>query len=443
MDLSLDDIIKNKKKVQPQNSSLDDIIKKKNIKFNDPKARKDQNDRPQNTRKFETAITKRNITTDLRNKIPQQNDITDVRTKLIQKKKLKMVDAREQIRPLGGRQQPDVRDRLNKIKKGNVGVAASRLGGAASRLGGATSRLGGATSRLGGQVKTAPLNRRPSSNRPMGVVEPRYQNVRRQEEDYEELDMSPEMEYEDSYPQEPIYRQERPVVVKQIYQPPPPPPTREVVYVDQYGAPIRERPMYVDEYGAPINERPVYADEYDAPVRERTVYVDEYGNPIRTVEAPVRRPPPVRVVQARPLSSYAEAPVRRMASSYVEEPIRRSAPVRSVSDLSARRPLSTGLAARMDQQPSRPSIYAKMRQQQPQPQRGTKLVVNNLNPAVSQEDVEELFETIGKTLKVKMLRKGVAEVVFKSREDALKSVKVFNNRELDGQPMTVRIVNQQ
>lgn len=469
-DLSLDDIIKKKKGSNATGSlSLDDIIKKKKIQFRDPKASNNQNARPTNNRRNfpENRVPQKkgigsfgpgigslgagigNMGEDLRDRIAQKNNIgIDARNKLIQKKKLKMGDARSQIRPQAGQVDAraqirpqagpvDARDRISK-RNGSSGVAASRLGGQMKTTSMNGRQLG--VSRLGSQTKTM----RSSGNRPMRVAEPKYQDLGMQDDIYDEpsMTMTPDMVWENSYPQEPIYRQAPPVVVEEVYAPPPP-PKREVIYVDQYGAPIREpireRPVYVDEYGAPIRERPVYADEYDAPIRERTVYVDEYGAPIRErpvyVEAPARRPAPVRVVQARPMSSY-EAPVRRMSSPvYVEEPVRRSAPVR------VQKSVSSGLAARMDQQPSRPSMAGRMKQQQPQSQRGTKLLVTNLNSAVSGEDVEELFETIGKTISVRMLRKGVAEVFFVKREDATKSVKVFNNRELDGCPMGVRIIS--
>ncbi|MPC88927.1 polymerase delta-interacting protein 3 [Portunus trituberculatus] len=55
--------------------------------------------------------------------------------------------------------------------------------------------------------------------------------------------------------------------------------------------------------------------------------------------------------------------------------------------------------------------------------------------------MEELFGTIGNILSARMVREGVAEAVFMNEEDAYKSVEVFNNRQLDGQPMCVSVVN--
>ncbi|XP_042218283.1 uncharacterized protein LOC121863613 isoform X2 [Homarus americanus] len=91
-------------------------------------------------------------------------------------------------------------------------------------------------------------------------------------------------------------------------------------------------------------------------------------------------------------------------------------------------PLSSGLMARLDQ-PQRPAA----------PQ-GGKVLVTNLHHCVSVEDMEELFGTIGPILSARMIREGVAEAVFMNIEDAFRSVEVFNNRQLDGQPMCVTVV---
>merc|ERR1712198_446719 len=99
---------------------------------------------------------------------------------------------------------------------------------------------------------------------------------------YQTPAMHPDMVWETRYPEEQIYHQPQPVVVQQM---PAPMPYRDTVYVDEWGAPVRQ-----------------YVDEFDAPVRQRPVYV----------QAPMRRPAPVRVQriqQQQPL--YAEPPMRR------------------------------------------------------------------------------------------------------------------------------------
>jgi RNA recognition motif-containing protein len=76
------------------------------------------------------------------------------------------------------------------------------------------------------------------------------------------------------------------------------------------------------------------------------------------------------------------------------------------------------------------------------PLKGTKVVVSNLAPSVNWEDMVELFSDIGNLKVVKMTEPGSAEVVFYNREDALKSVRVYHRRDLDGRPMQVSIREQ-
>jgi len=54
--------------------------------------------------------------------------------------------------------------------------------------------------------------------------------------------------------------------------------------------------------------------------------------------------------------------------------------------------------------------------------------------------MEELFSTIGTIVNARMVREGVAEATFLKEEDALRSVEVFHNRQLDGLPMNVSII---
>ncbi|XP_053639450.1 uncharacterized protein [Cherax quadricarinatus] len=91
-------------------------------------------------------------------------------------------------------------------------------------------------------------------------------------------------------------------------------------------------------------------------------------------------------------------------------------------------PISSGLMARLDQPQHLPASQ------------GGKVLVTNLHHCVSVEDMEELFGTIGPILSARMVREGVAEAVFMHMEDAYRSVEVFNNRQLDGQPMCVTVV---
>ncbi|KAI1884583.1 hypothetical protein AGOR_G00227880 [Albula goreensis] len=69
------------------------------------------------------------------------------------------------------------------------------------------------------------------------------------------------------------------------------------------------------------------------------------------------------------------------------------------------------------------------------PLEGTKMTVNNLHPRVTEEDIVELFCVCGALKRARLLKVGVAEVVFVRKEDAVSAYRKYNNRCLDGQPM--------
>ncbi|CAH1963629.1 unnamed protein product [Acanthoscelides obtectus] len=72
---------------------------------------------------------------------------------------------------------------------------------------------------------------------------------------------------------------------------------------------------------------------------------------------------------------------------------------------------------------------------------GHRIVVSNLQNTVTQDDIKELFEDIGQLISAKLVRPGVAEVIYKNLKDAQKAVDTYHNRQLDGQPMKCLLVN--
>jgi len=70
---------------------------------------------------------------------------------------------------------------------------------------------------------------------------------------------------------------------------------------------------------------------------------------------------------------------------------------------------------------------------------GFKIYVTNLHHKVTQEDIVELFGDVGPLMKAALQRPGMAEVIYVHREDALRAVDVYNNRQLDGLPMHCNI----
>lgn len=72
---------------------------------------------------------------------------------------------------------------------------------------------------------------------------------------------------------------------------------------------------------------------------------------------------------------------------------------------------------------------------------GYRIVVSNLHGSVSQSDIRELFEDVGPLIDARLVRTGVAEVIFEKLQDAQMAVDTYHNRQLDGQPMKCLLVN--
>merc|ERR1712179_182126 len=64
------------------------------------------------------------------------------------------------------------------------------------------------------------------------------------------------------------------------------------------------------------------------------------------------------------------------------------------------------------------------------PLQGTKIVIQNLQTSVTQEDILELFGDIGALRRAKLVNPG----------DAVKAVEIYHNRQLDGKPMKCQLV---
>ncbi|XP_055875914.1 uncharacterized protein LOC106051257 isoform X1 [Biomphalaria glabrata] len=73
------------------------------------------------------------------------------------------------------------------------------------------------------------------------------------------------------------------------------------------------------------------------------------------------------------------------------------------------------------------------------PLQGFRVMVTNLFSTVTQDDIIELFGAVGPLKKAKLLKVGTAEVVYVNRQDAVSAVEKYHSRELDGQPMYVKM----
>ncbi|XP_014496966.1 THO complex subunit 4B-like isoform X2 [Vigna radiata var. radiata] len=79
-------------------------------------------------------------------------------------------------------------------------------------------------------------------------------------------------------------------------------------------------------------------------------------------------------------------------------------------------------------------------------ERGTKLLISNLDLGVSNGDIKLLFSEEGELKRCSIhydqngRSKGTAEVVFMRHSDALSAIKKYNNMRLDGKPLQIELV---
>lgn len=71
---------------------------------------------------------------------------------------------------------------------------------------------------------------------------------------------------------------------------------------------------------------------------------------------------------------------------------------------------------------------------------GYSVVVSNLNPAVTQSDILELFGDVGSIKSYQNINSTTAMVNFSHTQEAAAAVQTYNNRLLDGQPMQVTLI---
>lgn len=75
-----------------------------------------------------------------------------------------------------------------------------------------------------------------------------------------------------------------------------------------------------------------------------------------------------------------------------------------------------------------------------EPQQGASVLISNLIPTITQSEIIELFGDIGTLTGVNMINQTTALVSYQSSSDAVRAVKVYHNRFLDGKPMYVNMM---
>lgn len=185
------------------------------------------------------------------------------------------------------------------------------------------------------------------------------------------------------------------------------------------------------------------------------------SDPFDCYEVHTSRPVVQKAPPPAPLPHYDDLPPRRVSGRV------RSPPPPHPMYAEDRPHLSSTMRARLERAPN-PSdsmgIFSKMPPEEQQQQSssrhhhhhhhhqqplspspsppisGYRIVVSNLHSSVTQNDIKELFEDIGDLLESRLVRPGVAEVIYRTHKDAEEAVDTYHNRQLDGQPMKCLLV---
>lgn len=175
-----------------------------------------------------------------------------------------------------------------------------------------------------------------------------------------------------------------------------------------------------------------------------------------------------------PLPNYDDLPPRRTRTRtpppppvYVEDRPHLSSTMRARLERAPNPNESMGIFSKMsadDRYPESRTHYHHGAPLSPSPSppiSGHRIVVSNLHSSVTQNDIrvssssisrmviiylililpqQELFEDIGDLLESRLVRPGVAEVIYRTAKDAEEAVDTYHNRQLDGLPMKCLLV---
>lgn len=91
------------------------------------------------------------------------------------------------------------------------------------------------------------------------------------------------------------------------------------------------------------------------------------------------------------------------------------------------------------------SIFSRLGEKEDSSSHGTKITVKNLNFDILEDDLRQLFSTVGEIKKAEIVydrsgrSKGIARVWFARRSDAGKAIKQYDGRTLDGLAMEISL----
>ncbi|XP_061191882.1 polymerase delta-interacting protein 3-like isoform X2 [Saccostrea echinata] len=166
-----------------------------------------------------------------------------------------------------------------------------------------------------------------------------------------------------------------------------------------------------------------------------------------TQEVPKRQPPVVK--KPVMISTKRPSPIHFVSSDDVIDETHRelkrkasSAPVSGPLKLARTTGIVPGISAVPLERPKVLTSASVKEEEIPaelQESSGYRVIVSNLHTIVVQNDIIELFGAIGPIKRARLLKAGVAEVVYLNKEDVQKAIQKYHNRELDGLPMQVKL----
>lgn len=154
--------------------------------------------------------------------------------------------------------------------------------------------------------------------------------------------------------------------------------------------------------------------------------------------------PPLSMPNQRPYAPNIQSTPTLMQRQQQQKQQLQRTPLRSASSQQASSKANKQQQQQQQQQHERMEEDDSDEQQQQQnsfisPIQSFRVVVSNLGPNVTYEDVEELFGSCGAMRKVRMLKPGTAEVFYVKKESAYVAVDEYHKRELDDKPMSVKL----
>ncbi|KAK3598753.1 hypothetical protein CHS0354_028808 [Potamilus streckersoni] len=215
------------------------------------------------------------------------------------------------------------------------------------------------------------------------------------------------------------------------YQQPPPHQSQPVHYPHSSQAPYPPLPPH-DPFYQPL-QQPTYPTESEisyqmelSPVSEEAGYIQEF-----VVHQPVQRSGP-SAKTVIPASQPNVAVKRKLPGSGGTLKLSRPSAA-PVIDLPAKKAKTEpNLEERLGTADDDDLVIS--------PLQGFRVQVTNLHSVVSQDDIIELFGAIGAMKRARLVKPGMAEIVYVKKEDSLNAVQKYHNRELDGMPMQVKLV---